>query len=226
MAGTADDDRMNDPDSGDGAQKPVTDAVVSDPLIWIDLEMTGLDPDNDVIVEIATIITDGALETIVEGPEFVIHAGQDVLDAMDPVVVGMHAASGLTPLIQASNVTVAEAEEQTLDFVRRHVPEPGIAPLAGNSVHADRAFMRRYMPQLEAWMHYRNVDVSTFKEVGRRWAPDLVQRAPSKGNAHRALADIRESIGELKFYRDELFGQDPPGEAQQEEIEGESRRSA
>lgn len=176
------------------------------PLVWIDLEMTGLDPDNDVIVEIATIVTDGALATVIEGPDLVIHAPEALLDRMDPVVVAMHESSGLTPLVRSSATTMAEAERRTLEFVRSHVPEAGTAPLAGNSVHADRAFMRRYMPELEGWMHYRNVDVSTLKELARRWDPDMVRRAPSKGGAHRALADIRESITELAFYRDELFG--------------------
>ena len=174
-------------------------------MVWIDLEMTGLDPDHDLIVEIATIVTDGSLGQLVEGPDLVIHASDEVLDAMDEVVVAMHAGSGLTPLIRSSSLTVSEAEKQTLDFIQQYVPEPGIAPLAGNSVHADRAFMRRYMPELEAWLHYRNVDVSTLKELARRWDPPMVKRAPSKGGAHRALADIRESIGELAFYRDELF---------------------
>ena len=175
------------------------------PLVWIDLEMTGLDPDRDLIVEIATIVTDGSLDTLVEGPDLVIAAPEESLDVMDPVVVGMHEGSGLMSLIRASEVTVAGAEQRTLAFLREHVPEPGVAPLAGNSVHADRAFLRRYMPELEAWLHYRNVDVSTFKEVARRWAPDLVKQAPVKGGMHRALADIRESIEELRFYRDALF---------------------
>ena len=186
--------------SADGARR------LRQPLVWIDLEMTGLDPDGDMIVEIATIITDGCLEELIEGPDLVIHASDDVLDAMDPVVVAMHETSGLTELIRTASMTVGDAEQQTLEFVRRHVPEPGTAPLAGNSIHADRAFLRRHMPQLEAWMHYRNVDVSTFKEVARRWAPELLKRAPAKGGAHRALADIRESIRELQFYRSELFG--------------------
>jgi oligoribonuclease len=178
---------------------------MAQPLVWIDLEMTGLDPDSDLIVEIATIVTDGSLGQLVEGPDLVIHAPDDVVDSMDEVVIDMHAESGLTPLIRSSRTTVAEAEKQTMEFIQRYVPEPGIAPLAGNSVHADRAFLRRYMPELEAWLHYRNVDVSTLKELARRWDPPMMRRAPSKGGAHRALADIRESIAELAFYREELF---------------------
>lgn len=197
-------------DAADDAQVGATDAdpgvgALEQPLVWIDLEMTGLDPDADLIVEIATIITDGRLETLIEGPDLVIHADDDVLEGMDPVVVDMHAGSGLTPLVQGSTTTVRHAEEQTLAFVREHLADPSAAPLAGNSVHADRAFLRRYMPELEAALHYRNVDVSTFKETARRFAPDLLERAPSKGGAHRALADIRESIEELRFYVDELF---------------------
>jgi oligoribonuclease len=195
------------------------DALVQ-PLVWIDLEMTGLDPDRDLIVEIATIVTDGSLERIVEGPDLVIAAPEESLDVMDPVVVGMHESSGLLPLIRASQLSVAEAEQQTMDFLRAHVPDPGLAPLAGNSVHADRAFLRRYMPELEAWMHYRNVDVSTFKEVARRWAPDLMRRAPLKNGAHRALADIRESIEELRFYRDALFRRGEPGQEPDTSPEG------
>ena len=203
MAGTEDDDGVSE-DSAAVSER--AEGRLRQPLVWIDLEMTGLDPDGDVIVEIATIITDGCLEELVEGPDLVIHAPDEVLDAMDPVVVAMHETSGLTELIRTATMTVRDAEQQTLEFVRGHVPEPGIAPVAGNSIHADRAFLRRHMPQLEAWMHYRNVDVSTFKEVTRRWAPGLLKRAPAKGGTHRALADIRESIRELQFYRSELFG--------------------
>lgn len=195
---------MTEPGATDDPS-PLLQTPLVQPLIWIDLEMTGLDPDADLVVEIATIVTDGSLDRVVEGPELIIYAHDEVLDAMDPVVVAMHKSSGLTELVQASELSVADAERQTLEFLRKVVPEPGVAPLAGNSVHADRAFMRRHMPKLEAWMHYRNVDVSTFKESARRWDTGLLDRAPSKGGAHRALADIRESIAELRFYRNELF---------------------
>jgi oligoribonuclease len=181
---------------------------IDQPLVWIDLEMTGLDPDADVIVEIATIVTDGSLEHVVHGPDLVVAAPDAALDTMAEVVRRMHTASGLLDEIRSTDRTVAEAEQATLDFVRGHVPEPSLAPLAGNSVHADRAFLRRYMPTLEAHLHYRNVDVSTLKELARRWRPDLIEQAPDKQERHRALDDIIESIVELRFYRDAVFG--PP----------------
>lgn len=179
--------------------------TLEQPLVWIDLEMTGLDPDADVIVEIATIITDGSLEHVERGPELVLAAPSAALDGMVDVVRKMHTRSGLLDEIAVSTLTVGDAEQQTLDFVRAHVPKPAAAPLAGNSVHADRAFLRRYMPTLEAHMHYRNVDVSTFKETARRWRPELLDKAPDKADRHRALDDITESIEELRFYRDALF---------------------
>jgi oligoribonuclease len=177
------------------------------PLAWIDLEMTGLDPENEVIVEIAVIITNGSLEETIEGPELVLFAEESVLEQMAPVVREMHAISGLTEAIRHSSISVAEAERTVLEFVRTHLPEPGQAPLAGNSVHADRAFLRKYMPELEAWFHYRNVDVSTIKELARRWYPEVLDNAPEKSGGHRALADIRESIEELKYYREAVFRQ-------------------
>ena len=178
------------------------------PLVWIDLEMTGLDPEVDVIVEIAAIITDGSLEKTIEGPDLVIHADQEALEAMAPIVQDMHGGSGLTEAVGQSSLTMADAEQQVLEFVRAHLPEPGQAPLAGNSVHADRAFLKRYMPELEAWFHYRNVDVSTVKELARRWYPDVLENAPEKTGGHRALADIRESIEELRYYREAIFRAD------------------
>jgi oligoribonuclease len=175
------------------------------PLVWVDLEMTGLDPDTEVIVEIAVIITDGSLTEIIEGPHLVLHADDAVLERMAPIVQEMHAASGLIDDIRQSSLSAARAEQVVLDFVKEHVPEAGHAPLAGNSVHADRAFLRKHMPALESWLHYRNVDVSTVKELTRRWYPDTLDQAPAKGGNHRALADIRESIAELKFYRQSVF---------------------
>lgn len=175
------------------------------PLVWIDLEMTGLDPENEVIVEIAVIITDGSLKETIEGPELVLFAEETALGKMAPVVREMHAISGLTEAIRHSSISVAEAEQTVLEFVRTHLPEPGQAPLAGNSVHADRAFLRKHMPELEAWFHYRNVDVSTIKELARRWYPEVLDNAPEKSGGHRALADIRESIEELKYYREAVF---------------------
>lgn len=179
---------------------------LSQPLVWIDLEMTGLDPDTELIVEIATIVTDGSLEHVEQGPDLVIGAPEAALDAMVDVVQRMHTRSGLLDEIRSSDRTVEEAEAETLAFVRDLVPNPSSAPLAGNSVHADRMFLRRHMPTLEAYLHYRNVDVSTFKEVARRWRPQLLDDAPDKSERHRALDDILESIAELRFYRDTLFG--------------------
>jgi oligoribonuclease len=158
------------------------------PLVWIDLEMTGLDPETEQIVEIAVIVTDGRLERLEEGPDLVIHAPDDVLGRMAQVVAAMHADSGLTDAVRASALTVGQAQAAVLDFIRRLVPEP-----------------RRYMPALEAHLHYRNVDVSTLKELARRWYPGLLEQAPAKSGGHRALADIRESIAELRWYRERLF---------------------
>lgn len=178
---------------------------MKDPLVWIDLEMTGLDVERDVIVEIAAIVTDGALETLVEGPELVVHAPDGALDAMVDVVRDMHAKSGLTAAVRASRLSVADAEAQVLEFVRAHVPTARTAPLAGNSISADRMFLHRYMPALESHVHYRNVDVSTVKELVRRWYPDTYAGRPAKEGDHRALADIRESIEELRYYRQAAF---------------------
>lgn len=175
------------------------------PLVWVDLEMTGLDVTREVIVEIAVIITDGALETVVEGPDLVVAAPPEVLAAMNDHVVQMHTKSGLLEAIRASRLTVAEAEAEALAFVRAHVPDARSAPLAGNTVHADRAFLARFMPTLEQHLHYRNVDVSTLKELAKRWRPEVLSAAPTKAGGHRALADIRESIVELRHYRDALF---------------------
>ncbi|QBI22056.1 oligoribonuclease [Egibacter rhizosphaerae] len=180
------------------------------PLVWVDLEMTGLDPERDVIVEVAVIVTDGALETTVEGPDLVIGQPDEKLDQMVEVVRDMHEKSGLTEAIRRSEVTVTDAERQVLSFIAEHVPDQLVAPLAGNSVHADRMFLRAYMPQVESHLHYRNVDVSTIKELAKRWRPDAVASAPTKDGGHRALADIRESIAELRHYRDAIFG--PPSD--------------
>jgi oligoribonuclease len=180
---------------------------LAQPLVWVDLEMSGLDPGREVILELAVIVTDGALEQVHEGPDIVIGAPDDVLSRMDPVVVDMHRRSGLTDAVRASTTTVAAAEAEALAFVRRLVPVARTAPLAGNSVHADRAFLQRYMPSLEAHLHYRNVDVSTVKELAQRWHPEAVATAPAKVGGHRALTDIRESIEELRHYRRTIFRQ-------------------
>jgi oligoribonuclease len=180
--------------------------TMEQPLVWIDLEMTGLDPDVDVIIEIATIITDGQLDRVEHGPDLLVAAPASALAQMDDIVRTMHTRSGLLDALQRVDRTVEDAETETLTFVRALVPDPAIAPLAGNSVHADRMFLRRYMPTLEAYLHYRNVDVSTVKELVRRWRPHLLDEAPEKSDRHRALDDITESIEELRFYRKALFG--------------------
>lgn len=186
----------------------MTEAVppaLQDPIVWVDLEMTGLDPERDVVIEIAVLVTDGLLETIVEGPDLVIHATDEELSRMPPVVVEMHRASGLTEVVRASTVTVREAEQAALAFIKQHVPVERTAPLAGNSIGTDRTFLRRYMPELEAYLHYRNVDVSTLKELIGRWYPGLLDTRPEKQGGHRAMADIRESISELRWYREQVF---------------------
>jgi len=171
-------------------------------LVWMDLEMTGLEPDEDVILEIATIITDGQLNTVAEGPNIVIHHSDKVLNNMNDWCKKYHGDSGLTEQVRNSTVSLAQAEQQTLDFIRKHVLE-GDAPLCGNSIHQDRRFLVKYMPRLEGWLHYRNVDVSTIKELVHRWYPN--QPKWKKQGAHLALADIQESIAELKHYRDINF---------------------
>lgn len=174
-------------------------------LVWMDLEMTGLDPAVDVIVEIATLITDDHLEVIAEGPDLVCAAPPEVLAAMRPVVVEMHTSSGLLERIRSSTVSVEEAGRQTLEFLRAHVPEARTVPLCGNSIGTDRRFLARYLPEIEEFLHYRSVDVSTIKELGKRWYPAAMASMPRKATAHRALDDIRESIAELRFYRERLF---------------------
>jgi oligoribonuclease len=172
------------------------------PLVWIDMEMSGLDPSTCRILEIATVITDGRLEILAEGPDLVVHQPDAVLDAMDEWCTRHHGESGLTDQVRASSVSEAEAEHQTLEFLARFT-QAGASPLCGNSVHQDRRFIARYMPKLDAFLHYRLVDVSTLKELQRRWYPEL--KASPKRETHRALDDIRESIEELRFYRGTLF---------------------
>jgi len=170
-----------------------------DNLIWIDLEMTGLEPASDLILEIATIVTDGQLNTIEEGPVLAIHQNDDVLENMNEWCVKTHGASGLTERVRQSTVSVSEAEKQTLAFVKKHVDE-GVSPMCGNTIGQDRRFLERYMPDLHNFFHYRNIDVSTLKELARHWNPKLLEQHKKK-NAHLALEDIRESIEELQFYK-------------------------
>lgn len=174
-------------------------------LVWMDMEMSGLDPDREVILEVATLVTDDALELIAEGPVFAIHQPQAVLDAMDDWNQKHHHASGLVRRVCDSDITVAEAERQTLAFVRQYCIARK-SPLCGNSVYQDRRFLARYMPNLEVFLHYRNIDVSTVKELVRRWYPKG-PKPPEKKHAHLALDDIRESIEELRFYRERFFAE-------------------
>ena len=175
-------------------------------LIWMDLEMTGLDVERHVIVEIATLVTDDELNIIAEGPDLVIHQPDEALAQMDDFVTNMHTTSGLLDLIKASTITVEDAMRQTLEFIQIHSPEQGKIPLCGNSIRTDRTFLDKYMPEIEHWLHYRCVDVSTVKELVRRWNPGLEHARPkSEGITHRAMDDIRDSVAELKFYRERVF---------------------
>ncbi len=167
--------------------------------------MTGLDPAVNVIVEIATIITDDELNVVAEGPDLVVHQSEELLALMEPVVVEMHTRSGLFDEIRASTMTLEAAGQATLDFIREHVPEPRKVPLCGNSIGMDRRFLAAYLPEIENWLHYRSVDVSTIKELVRRWYPELGASHNGKAGSHRALDDIRESVAELQFYRDRVF---------------------
>jgi oligoribonuclease len=178
---------------------------VPDNLVWIDCEMTGLDLGKDALVEIAALVTDADLNILGDGVDLVIHADDALLDGMPDVVREMHARSGLTEEVRRSTVTVDEAERQVLDYVRTHVPEPRTAPLCGNSIATDRGFIARDMPTLDNHLHYRMVDVSSIKELCRRWYPRIYYAQPDKGLAHRALADIKESIRELIYYRRTAF---------------------
>jgi oligoribonuclease len=174
-------------------------------LAWMDLEMTGLEPHRHVIVEIATIITDDNLNVIAEGPDLVIHATPEHLAEMGDFVTEMHTKSGLLPAIATSSVSMRDAEVATLEFMKAHNLEARSVPLCGNSIGTDRRFLEEYMPELENFFHYRNVDVSTIKELARRWHPDVLDAKPDKATTHRALDDIRESIDELIHYRSTLF---------------------
>ncbi len=172
-------------------------------LLWLDMEMTGLSPDTDRIIELAIVVTDADLNTVAEGPVLVVHQPDAVMDAMDNWNKGTHGKSGLIDRVKASQLSEADAEAQMLEFVKQHVP-PRTSPMCGNSICQDRRFLARYMPQLEAFFHYRNLDVSTLKELAKRWRPGLSE-AFKKSNKHEALADIYESIDELKYYREHFI---------------------
>jgi len=172
-------------------------------LIWIDLEMSGLDTIGDVIIEIATVVTDSELNTLAEGPVFAIHQSDDILNGMDEWNTKQHGNSGLTERVKNSTINEAEAERQTIEFLRQYVPA-NASPMCGNSICQDRRFLARCMPELEAFFHYRNLDVSSLKELAKRWAPEVF-KGFSKQSSHLALNDIRDSIDELKHYREHFL---------------------
>jgi len=178
---------------------------VREELVWIDCEMTGLDLRTDKLIEIAALVTDAELNVLGEGIDVVIHADDEALDGMVEVVAQMHSRSGLTEEVRASVIDVPAAEQLVLDYIRTHVKQAKTAPLAGNSIATDRGFIARDMPALDNYLHYRMIDVSSIKELCRRWYPRIYYGQPEKGLAHRALADIRESIRELKYYRRTAF---------------------
>ncbi|MCM3882641.1 oligoribonuclease [Frankia sp. R82] len=195
-----------------------------DRLVWIDCEMTGLDATSDLLLEVACLVTDSELNVIDEGIDLVLAAPDEALDAMVPVVRDMHQTSGLTAAVRASTLTLAEAEKLVLDYVRERVPEVRRAPLCGNSIATDRTFLARYMPALDTHLHYRMIDVSSIKELARRWYIRTYYAAPVKRGGHRALADIQESIEELRYYREALFVPAPgPGTDQARTIAADVR---
>jgi oligoribonuclease len=185
---------------------------MSDRLVWIDLEMTGLDTSRHTIVEIAVLVTDSELELVDdEGIDLIVHAGPDALAEMDDYVRKMHTKSGLLPAIEESELTLAEAGDRVLEYLAAHLPGPNTTPLCGNSIGVDRRFLDRYLTEVDQYLHYRSIDVSSVKELCRRWYPDVYKKRPDKKETHRALDDIRESIEELRFYRQTIFREPPPG---------------
>jgi oligoribonuclease len=180
-----------------------------DKLVWIDCEMTGLELGRDALIEIAVLVTDADLNILGDGLDIVIGCADDVLDTMVPFVQQMHETSGLTALVRQSTVTLGAAEKQVLDYIKQYVPEPRTAPLCGNSIATDRGFIARDMPDLDAYLHYRMIDVSSIKELTRRWYRRVYYAQPAKGLAHRALADILESVQELLYYRSTVFVPQP-----------------
>ncbi|BEP15007.1 oligoribonuclease [Acidothermaceae bacterium B102] len=182
---------------------------MNDRLVWIDCEMTGLELTSDVLLEIAALVTDSELNIIDEGIDIVIHASDEQLAGMVEFVRDMHAKSGLTDAVRAATTTIAEAEAEVLAYIKTHVPEARKAPLCGNSIATDRGFLALQMPDLDTWLHYRMIDVSSVKELSRRWYPRAYFASPEKNGGHRALADIRESIEELRYYRSTVFVPQP-----------------
>jgi oligoribonuclease len=180
--------------------------IASPPVLaWMDLEMTGLEPRRDVIVEIAVLVTDDDLQIVAEGPDLVVSATPAQLDAMEDIVRDMHTRSGLLEAIRASTLPLEEAGAAVLAFLKEQIPEARTVPLAGNSIGTDRRFLAAYLPDIEDWLHYRSVDVSTIKELCRRWYPEVLANAPGKQTAHRAMDDIKESVAELAYYRHTIF---------------------
>ncbi|ETA00789.1 oligoribonuclease [Frankia sp. CcI156] len=198
-----------------------------DRLVWIDCEMTGLDAASDLLLEVACLVTDSELNILDEGIDLVISAPEEALQTMEPVVREMHEASGLTAAVRASTLSLDDAERQLLDYVRTRIPEVRKAPLCGNSIATDRTFLARYLPSLDAHLHYRMIDVSSIKELARRWYVRAYYAAPVKRGGHRALADIQESIEELRYYRRAVFVPQPgPGTEQARAIAAEIRDQA
>ena len=195
-------------------------------LVWMDLEMTGLDHTSDVIVEIATLVTDDDLNIVAEGPDLVVHQPDDVLAGMDPFVVDMHTSSGLLDQIRASTISLEAAGAETLAFIREHAPVARTVPLCGNSIGTDRRFLAAYLPEIEEHLHYRSVDVSTIKELTRRWYPDVLAQRGWKQGAHRALDDIRESVSELQLYRSLVFCEPDEVAARLAALQGEQGEQA
>jgi oligoribonuclease len=192
--------------------------AVNDRLVWVDCEMTGLSLATDKLIEIAALVTDSELNILGDGIDVVIHASDEDLAGMPEVVVAMHAKSGLTERVRESIVTVREAEELVLAYIREHVPEPNTAPLAGNSIATDRGFLTRDMPELDGHLHYRMIDVSSIKELCRRWYPRIYFGQPQKEMTHRALTDITESIRELAYYRGTAFAPIPGPSSEQAQV--------
>jgi len=178
---------------------------MTDPLVWIDLEMTGLEVHRHTIVEIAVLITDSELEIADEGVDLVVHQPPAALAEMDDYVRKMHTRSALLPAIEASTLSLEAAGVQVLEYLARHVPKPGTAPLCGNSIGVDRRFLDQYLPLVDQYLHYRSIDVSSFKELCRRWYPEVYKGRPDKAESHRALDDIRESIEEMRYYRSAML---------------------
>jgi len=199
--------RVTDTSSAEASDNASSPAVspTDDRLVWVDLEMTGLIVETDVIVEIACIVTDASLNALDDGIQLVVHADAEQLGRMGDFVREMHTKSGLLPQIEKSDVSVADAEKAALAYVKQHVPKASTAPLCGNSIGTDRGFLARYMTEFDDYLHYRSIDVSSLKELCRRWNHPLYRKRPGKAEHHRALDDIRESIEELRFYRDNLL---------------------